>query len=141
MDKFDKVCIVRQQILDHLNEAGQGNSRSVSQAVGISLDYAYQQMAAMCEYGEIEKRGRLKNVHFVPLRQITTSADMMRKLQEQNRAANKREDREREKERNKKREPWRYVHIVKADDPPLKNQGGQGATRHTSWSRSEGSAT
>lgn len=26
-------------------------------------------------------------------------------------------------------EPWRTIHIVRADDPPLKNQGGQGALR------------
>ena len=141
MDKFDRVCIIRQQILDELNRAGQGNSKSVATAVGISMDYAYQNMASMCSYGECEKRGRLKDVHFVPLKTTTTPAAEMRKLQEQNRAANKKAEQERVKEVRRGREPWRLVHIVKPDDKPIANQGGQGSVRHTSWARSEGSAT
>ena len=141
MDKFDKVCIVRQHILDELNRAGQGNSKSVSKAVGISMDYAYQNMASMCSYGECEKRGRLHGVHFVPLKTVTTPAAEMRKLQEQNRAANKKAEQERVKEVRRGREPWRMVHIVKPDDKPIPSQGGQGSVRHTSWARSEGSAT
>lgn len=39
----------------------------------------------------------------------------------------KRQQRKRDKELAA--QPWRTVHIVKADDPPLKNQGGQGALR------------
>ena len=141
MDKFDNVCIVRQKILDELNRSGQGNSKSVSAAVGISMDYAYQNMASMCSYGECEKRGRLHGVHFVPLKTTTTPAAEMRKLQEQNRAANKKAEQERVKEVRRGREPWRMVHIVKPDDKPIPGQGGQGSVRHTSWARSEGSAT
>lgn len=141
MDKFDNVCIVRQKILDELNRAGQGNSKSVAAAVGISMDYAYQNMASMCSYGECEKRGRLHGVHFVPLKTVTTPAAEMRKLQEQNRAANKKAEQERVKEVRRGREPWRMVHIVKPDDKPIPNQGGQGSVRHTSWARSEGNAT
>ena len=141
MDKFDNVCIVRQKILDELNRAGQGNSKSVSKAVGISMDYAYQNMASMCSYGECEKRGRLHGVHFVPLKTVTTPADEMRKLQEKNRAANKKAEVERVKSVQKGREPWRMVHIVKPDDKPIPNQGGQSAGWSNSWRRSEGSAT
>ena len=143
MDKFDNVCIVRQKILDELNRSGQGNSKSVAAAVGISMDYAYQNMASMCTYGECEKRGRLHGVHFVPLKTVTTPAAEMRKLQEQNRAANKKAEQERVRASKKSTAKWHYVHSEhrKPDDPPLKNQGGQGSVRHTSWARSEGSAT
>lgn len=152
--QYDKATLQRAQerrqtILDLLNATPGMNTAGLLQSMPeYTLANLRGSIANMLAKREIASSGSKRDHVYLALVQTTHSAaSVLEAKYARNRVGNEKRDpktmnaaRERKriaeaKRAQRKREaelaaqPWRTVHIVKHDDPPLKNQGGQGALR------------
>ena len=145
MVTLKRAEVRRQKILDMLHENPGMSGGSLVQALP---EYKYESMrgaiANMLAKAEIAGTGPKRAQCYFPLVKTTHTAESVRaaKLARTNatngkritdpeklKAQRERKRLERARERQQAAEPWRTVHIVRADDKPIQKQGGQGALR------------
>ena len=140
-DKYDHAAEVRQKILDYLNTVESSTSSPIAEKLGLGLDHAYRSLIKMESQGEVNKTGRSRQLTFTANATVTHSAQFLREnafhRQTKFLCADSLEEKERE-EKRKKSKPGHYVHVPHT---LVGNHGGQGAVRHTSWGRAEGSVS
>jgi hypothetical protein len=127
IDKFETAANTRQAILDYANKHGRCTCIEVAAYIGISNDHANRSMNKMVADGEMERIGAYKHVVYIPLATKARSADEMReRMIGRRRTARAHEV---EKAKAKAKRTGRFVHVCSDTEPPIKNQGGQGAIR------------
>ena len=127
LDKFDNAANNRQTILDYANKHGRCTCIEVAAYMGTTNDQANRNMNKMVADGEMERIGSNKNVVYLPLAAKARSAEEMReRMIGRRRVARAHEV---EKAKAKAKRTGRYVHVCSDTEPPIPNQGGQGAVR------------
>lgn len=136
MDRYDRTALLRQQVLDYINEKGQARSCDVCKHFNLNVDHAYRTLRKMESQGELKAHGKASNLYFTPLKTETTSAEIMRKfahnkIKAGHESARQTKENERKAAQAMKNKPkWLTVNND-PDRPPIRNQGGQGNLRRT----------
>ncbi len=131
---FEKCQIERQSILDILNKQGPLRSMEISTIMGINSDAALRTIYRMEEEGEVVRNGKGKKQTWTAIVLTTVSADEMRKrIELRKRETTEQTNRNRQRVAKVKEIAGYYRHRDHRNidvEPPLKNQGGQGALRN-----------
>lgn len=129
MDKYDKAAIIRQQILDVVNEHGTASPTLIKDKLGINMDHARRSMDKMCKFGELVKHSSPSSVWYTPLKTKSTSSDDLRDSYRSSLKSGQVAHRCKVSDKKNKTKKGHYVHKGMDRDHPIPNQGGQGATR------------
>jgi hypothetical protein len=152
--QYDKATLMRsqerrQKMLDLLHATpGLDASGLIAALPEYTLESVRGAIANMLAKSEIAATGPKRDRKYFALVTTTHSAaSVLEAKYARNRVGNAKRDPEtvnqarerkrateakraqRQREREAAAQPWRTVHIVRPDDPPIKNQGGQGAVR------------